>query len=216
LPKRTGESTDNAGKRWTKGDFSSASLSEINVYTAEKNSAAAENELKRSIETDEEYLPAYSAYASLLAARNQIRRSRRAIRKVVDKKPSAPVYTLLGILEEARGNSAEVEKNYRKALELAPDTPIAANNLAWFIAANNGGNLDEALQLAQKTVGKNPNVAGYYDTLGWIYYKKGLYSPAVEHLKKAVTLDESEAGEPIRQSTVISRASRNGARFDGR
>ena len=55
-------------------------------------------------------------------------------KKVVEKKPSASVYTLIGMLEEARSNSAEAEKNYRKALEITPNTPIAANNLAWLIA----------------------------------------------------------------------------------
>ena len=67
--------------------------------------------------------------------------------KIVEKKPSAPIYTLLGMLEDARGNMAEAEKDYRKALEITPETAIAANNLAWLLAENQG-NLDEALQLA--------------------------------------------------------------------
>ncbi len=163
------------------------------VFTAEKNPAAAENELKAAIETDDRYLPAYSAYASLLIAHGRIDEAVAQYGKVVERKPSAAVYTLLGMLAEAGNNPAETEKNYRKALEIAPDASVAANNLAWFIAANNQGNLDEALQLAQKTVDKNPGVAGYYDTLGWVYYKKELYAQAVEQLKKAVALDESAA-----------------------
>ena len=63
------------------------------------------------------------------------------------------------------------KRNYRKALEIAPETPIAANNLAWLIAENQG-NLDEALQLATGAVSKNQTVAGFYDTLGWVYLKK--------------------------------------------
>ena len=164
-----------------------------NVFAAENNQTAAESELKTAIETDDQYLPAYSAYAAVLVARNETERAIEQYNKIVERKPSASVYTLLGMLEEARGNQAEVEKNYRKALEIAPDAPIAANNLAWFIADNNQGNLDEALQLAQKTINKNQNIAGYFDTLGWIYYKKNLYLPAVEQLKKAVALDEAEA-----------------------
>ena len=57
---------------------------------------------------------------------------------MVEKKPAAPIYTLLGILEDARGSSAEAEKDYRKALEIASETAIAANNLAWLIVENQG------------------------------------------------------------------------------
>ncbi len=162
------------------------------VFIAEKKADSAEVELKKAIETDENYLPAYSAYAALLIAKNQTDSAIEQYKKVVEKKPSAAVYTLLGMLEEARNNSSEAEKHYRRALEITPETPIAANNLAWLIADGGQGNLDEALQLAQKTVNKNSNVAGYYDTLGWVYFKKGLYSPAVEQLKKAVVLDEAD------------------------
>ena len=163
-----------------------------NVYTAQKNAESAEAELKKAIEIDDTYLPAYSSYASILIARNQTDEAVEQYKKVVEKKPSAAVYTLIGILEESLANTPEAEKNYRRALEIAPESPIAANNLAWLLAANQG-NLDEALTLAQTVVNKNQSVAGYYDTLGWVYFKKELYSPAVEQFKKAVAFDEAEA-----------------------
>lgn len=138
------------------------------------------------------YSPAYSAYASLLAERNQIDQAVEQYNNVIAKKPSASVYTLLGMLEDGRGNTAQAENHYRKALEITPNTPIASNNLAWLITSGNG-NLDEALELAQTAVNRNSNTAGFYDTLGWIYYKKGLFSPAIEQLKRAIALDEAEA-----------------------
>ncbi len=55
------------------------------------------------------------------------------------------------------------------------------------------GNLDEAVRLAQGVVQKNPNVAGFIDTLGWVYYKKGLYGSAVEQLAESRRLDEAAA-----------------------
>ena len=70
---------------------------------------------------------------------------------------------------------------------------IAANNLAWLYAVTGKGNLDEALRLAQGVVQKNPNVAGFIDTLGWVFYKKNLHAAAVEQLRKAVSINESQA-----------------------
>ncbi len=163
------------------------------IFLAEKNVEAAEVALKRSIELDEGYLPAYSSYASLLADRNQTAEAIVQYGKVVEKQASPAIYTLIGMLEEARENFAEAEKNYRMALKLAPESPIAANNLAWLIADRGQGNLDEALKLSQTIVNKYSKTAGYYDTLGWVYFKKGLYSPAVEQFRRAVALDEADA-----------------------
>jgi tetratricopeptide (TPR) repeat protein len=162
------------------------------IFLAEKNSAAAEQELLRSIELDGSYLPAYSAYANLLVNQNRSDEAIAQYRKVVEKRPAAQAYTMLGILEDGLGRSAEAEQHYRKALEIAPGMPIAANNLAWLLTENNG-NLDEALQLATTAVNKNQTIAGYHDTLGEVFLKKGLYSPAVEQFKKAVALDESNS-----------------------
>jgi len=182
------------GKNADRKDVSAAlHYLKSDVFIAEKNGDAAEAELKKVLELDENYLPAYAAYASLLIAKNQTDSAIEQYKTAVQKKPSATLFTLLGMLEEARGQAPEAEKNYRRALEITPETPIAANNLAWLIADGGQGNLDEALRLSQGTVNKNSNVAGYYDTLGWVYYKKGLFSPAVEQLKKAVALDDADA-----------------------
>ena len=55
------------------------------------------------------------------------------------------------------------------------------------------GNLDEAVRLAQQVVQANPDVPSFADTLGWVYYQKGLYAAAADQLRKAVNIDEANA-----------------------
>ena len=108
-------------------------------------------------------------------------------RKIIERQPdSASAYTLIGILEDGRQQFEAANDNYRRALQIDQNATIAANNLAWSYAAHDKGNLDEAVRLAQGTVQKYPEVAGFADTLGWVYYKKGLHAAAVEQLQKAV------------------------------
>lgn len=184
------------------------------VFTAEKNTASAESELQTAINLDREYLPAYSAYAALLAGAGRGDEAIAQYKLIIEKRPSAQAYTMLGILEDARGGSGEAEADYRRALEIAPDDPIAANNLAWLIVEHSG-NLDEALQLATNAVSRNQSVPGYYDTLGYVYLKKGLAAPAVEQLKKAVAMEEANAlksgstpnpGYRVRLSMALARS----------
>lgn len=165
------------------------------VLSSEGKGAETEAELSTAIQLDPDYLPAYSAYAAILAGRNEIPRAIDEYKKVIAARPSASIYTMLGILEDARGNTAEAEKSYRAALELSPNSPVAANNLAWLIAETQG-NLDEALSLASSAVSGDQTVAAYYDTLGWIYLKKNLYSAAEQQFRKAIETDQRNAKAP--------------------
>jgi Flp pilus assembly protein TadD len=90
------------------------------------------------------------------------------------------------MLEDSRQNYDAAAESYRKALEIDPNTTIAANNLAWIYAAHGKGNLDDAVRLAQGIVQRFPETPGFADTLGWVYYKKGMHQAAVEQLQKAV------------------------------
>ena len=164
------------------------------VYGFQNNPQAAEAEFRRSLEIDPNYLRAYSALAAIFINTKQEDRAIAEYKKILAIRPDNPsVYTLIGMLEDARQNFDAAEQNYRKALELDQNASIAANNLSWLYAVTGKGNLDEAVRLAQSVVQRNPDVAGYADTLGWVYYKKNLFSAAAEQLQKAVNLDEAAA-----------------------
>jgi tetratricopeptide (TPR) repeat protein len=157
------------------------------VYGFEQNAEAAEGELRRALELDSNYLAAYFDLAALFVNTNQQERAIAEYRKVLDRKPDdASTYTLIGMLEDSRGNRDAAIESYRKAIELDSNAVIAANNLAWTYAVYGKGNLDEAVALAQGAVQKYPDQPGFADTLGWVYYKKGLHGAAVEQLEKVV------------------------------
>jgi tetratricopeptide (TPR) repeat protein len=175
------------------------------VLTAENKLAEAEAELKKAIDSNNDYLPAYSSYAALLVSQNQSDRAIEQYKLALQKKPDAGILTLIGMIEEERGNLDEAISSYREALKFNQRTLIAANNLAWLIAENDKGSLDEALQLAQTAVEKAPNEPGFIDTLGWVFHKKGLVNPAIEQLKRAVALDEAQSERQSKRPNALYR-----------
>jgi tetratricopeptide (TPR) repeat protein len=164
------------------------------IYGFERNPTQAEVALRKTLELDQNYIAAYSALGALFINTNQQERAIAEYQKILERRPdNATAYTLIGMLDDSRKNYDAAAESYRKALGKDQNAVIAANNLAWLYAVNGKGNLDEAVRLAQGVVQKNPNIPGFVDTLGWVYYKKGLYGAAVEQLQKAVTLDERAA-----------------------
>ena len=155
----------------------------------------AEAELRRAVELDPDYIPAYQALAALYFNLRQPERAIAEYQNITRRQPdNAGAYTLMGMVEYSRGNYDAAHDNYRRALQLDPDTTFAANNLAMLAADHGKGNLDEALQLAQSVVRRFPDEPGYVNTLGWVYYKKNLYGPAIEQLQKAVRLSSQRPG----------------------
>jgi tetratricopeptide (TPR) repeat protein len=175
---------NNAGLHFLKGQ----------VYGFERNAAGAEGEFRRALEIDANYLAAYSALGALFVNTNQQDRAIAEYTKIVERRPdNAAAYTLIGMLEMNRQNFDAAVDNYRKALAKDEHAVFAANNLAYLYAEYGKGNMDEAVRLAQSAVQANPGVSNFSDTLGWVYYKKGLYSAAAEQLKKAVSIEEQAA-----------------------
>jgi tetratricopeptide (TPR) repeat protein len=104
----------------------------------------------------------------------------------VDRVPDqAGPHILLGTIYDMQNRSDLSEKHYREALDIDPKSVPAANNLAW-ILAERGENLNQALELAQRAKARFPENAAIIDTLGWVYYKKGLYDNALTEFTDAV------------------------------
>ncbi|HSB15346.1 MAG TPA: tetratricopeptide repeat protein [Bryobacteraceae bacterium] len=105
-------------------------------------------------------------------------------RKAKDLSPNDPMaYAPLAVMLDVVGRKAEAADLYRQLLKLQPDNPLALNNLA-YVLAETGGNLDEALTLAQRARQKLPQDLNVADTLGWIYIKKNLAGNAIDIYKE--------------------------------
>ena len=150
--------------------------------------AAAEQYLRRAVEADPSLLPGYVMLAQLYLGQGRLPEARREFEALAERqsRPVGPV-TMLGILAQAAGDTATAQKHYEHVLTIDPAAPIAANNLAW-LYADQGVNLETALQLAQKATTALPNSAEIQDTLGWVYYKRQTSDRAVETLRNTVKL----------------------------
>jgi putative PEP-CTERM system TPR-repeat lipoprotein len=123
---------------------------------------------------------------------------------------------LLAQVEQRSGNAAAAIDNYRKVLANDSKNVMALNDLAYVLS--NEMKWDEAMGYAQQAKELAPGDMTVEDTLGWIYYRKGLYSSAVPHLEAAVAKAPSavrkyhlamaylKAGDRQRGATVLEQA----------
>jgi Flp pilus assembly protein TadD len=80
--------------------------------------------------TERRYLGVIAQAHDALASRDLDSARRHARAGVVLDSTRPEAFNLLGVLEEVAGRRAEAQRNYRIALELAPDYAPAAENLA--------------------------------------------------------------------------------------
>jgi len=58
--------------------------------------------------------------------------------------------------------------------------------------AEKGIRLDEAMELLEMALALEPDNGYFVDSLGWIYYQKGMYDEALKELERAVLLAEDD------------------------
>ena len=161
---------------------------EVSLYTG--NTAEAESSFRRAIDLNPNDLQAYGSLARYLAVSGRPEEVVHTYERALRTNPqSATLHMIVGSLYELRQRSQEAVERYEEAIRLDPSLAVAKNNLAYLIAEQ-GGNLDRALDLAQEAkslLPDNPNAA---DTLGWVLYKKKVPSAAIGYLR------EAESGMP--------------------
>ena len=114
---------------------------------------------------------------------------------------------LLAVKYETAGDYDAAIARYRKILSLAPDTPLALNNLAYSLAVRKG-ELREALPLAERARALAPQSGVIADTLGWIYFISGDAGRALPLLSEAARLEPANA--EIREHLATVRAALGG------
>lgn len=103
----------------------------------------------------------------------------------------ADVYFYLGVLYDRRGDKLLARQQLRRAITLDPNAAEAYNYLG-YMDVEEGLHLNEAVQLIEQAIKIDPTNAAFADSLGWAYFKKGLYDQAISELERAVQLDNAD------------------------
>jgi tetratricopeptide (TPR) repeat protein len=90
----------------------------------------------------------------------------------------------IGMIQTQLGRFGEVQKAYERLLAINPNFGPALNNLT-IIYSDQLSQLDKAYELAERARKALPDDPHAADTLGWIYFKKGLYYSALSLLEQS-------------------------------
>jgi len=153
-------------------------------YQRAGNPVAARKAFESAKALDAHVMTADLSLADLDLQEGQIGAARQRLAAIIAAEPkNLPAQMLLARAQNGAGDRTGEIETYRSILALDPSNLIALNNLAYALALTSP---DEALTFAQRAVERAPGEPSIQDTLGWIYYRKGLYGMAVGYLKTAV------------------------------
>ena len=194
-----------------------------------KRNAEAVAAFKDAMERDPNYLPPYRnlVYAQLMNHDNEaaIATLRDGIAKAANPEP---LQTELASLYEKLGKPNEAIEVYEAALRHDPHADVAANNLAMLFVnyRKDQASLDRARQLSARFSGStNPD---FLDTYGWVLYKEGDATAAVNALQNALSrtpdspvslyhlgMAQALAGQSDAARDSLSRSLKSGKTFSG-
>jgi tetratricopeptide (TPR) repeat protein len=198
------------------------------IYLAQKKVDKAETAFSEAIEEHPDFMPPYYSLARIYLSGQETQKAIDQYKTILEKNPKqAGPNMLLGTIYDMQKRFDLSEKHYRAALEADPKFAPAANNLAYLLA-DNEDKLDEALKYARIAKEKMPGEPSVMDTLGWIYYKKGLYDSAIQEFSDSLEkLPENatvqyhmgaalfKIGQKVSARTHLEKALALDANFDG-
>lgn len=156
------------------------------VYLVEKNPEMASASFQKAIDVDPDYLRSYGSLAQIFIAQKNLTSAISQYETILEKNPGiVSPHMMLGTLSEMQENYSVAEEHYRKALEIDPKFAPAANNLAYHLAERTD-KFDDALKFARIAKEQLPDDPGVMDTIGWAYYRKGLYGNAVDEFTESL------------------------------
>ncbi len=116
----------------------------------------------------------------------QFEEAEKALKKALKSDPeNTKVLFALGVLYDKWGKKEKSLEQMKKILSVEPENASALNYIG-YTYVDMGIRYDEAEKLIIKALKYKPDDPYITDSLGWLYYKKGMYKKAEIYLKKAV------------------------------
>ena len=154
-------------------------------YFSLKDVEKSETSLKQAMALDPKLPEAYTLLADIDLAKGQAEKAKADLRTAIAAKPQkVSNYMTLATQYEKEGNWGEAKKLCEQAHVIDPSAPVVAAELA-FLYLEHGGDVNQAVSLAQMAKQQMPNSPITADALGWAYYKLGSADSAIKQLKES-------------------------------
>jgi tetratricopeptide (TPR) repeat protein len=164
------------------------------LFNGKKDLPGAEANLRKAIQLDKNNVDALEKLGKVQIQEGSVDQALALYQQSIKDNPrEVGFYILCGELYESKKNWDQAKSLYQQALAIAPDNPLASNNLAYVILEQ-GGNVDVAMGMAQTARRGMPDSPNAADTLGWAYYHKGIYQSAISQFQEALRLTEKRGG----------------------
>jgi putative PEP-CTERM system TPR-repeat lipoprotein len=162
------------------------------TYAAAGDKVSSERFLRRALDHDPSYEPAYIALGQLFISQGRLAEARGEFEKISNGSPKAiGASTMVGVLMEAQGQTAQARARFEQVLNVDPNAAVAANNLAWLYAQ--AGDLAQAAPLAERAAKLLPQSAAANDTAGFVMLLRNQPDTAVDYFTRSTAIEPGNA-----------------------
>lgn len=153
----------------------------------------AKQYLKKAVSVNPNDVTALSSYGYTLSRLNEGTEAISYLKKALAISPgSIELLGTLGLVYDGLEMWDECDSTYSAALDIDSSAAIIKNNWAYSLSKRNE-RLDKALQMAKEAVEAEPLNSSYLDTIGWVYFKLGIYKEAEEFIKNSLEVGGEKA-----------------------
>lgn len=174
-----------------------------NALARQGKYGAAQAAYRRALELDPEYLFAMNNLVLALYRGGDRDPARQFLSKAQTSWPQVSFfYSTAGYLHYLEGNHPAALKSFREAIRRNPDSAAALNNAGALLLETPSPDADP-LPFLMRAIEKNPENVLFHDTLGWYYFKKGMFAEATIEIGKAFLYDPKNLEVRVHFATVL-------------
>ncbi len=181
----------------------------------------AEKAYEKAIAAGDPTREAAVMLAQIYSSRGEMDKADKLLSDSLAESPTNPELLIMrATIRHGQGRVKEAIADYRGVVDRNAEHYVALNNLAYLLATEEN-ELEEALKYAQQAKefaptivqAGQPGVAEIDDTLGWVFYLRGVYASAVVHLRDAA---EASPENPVTHYHLAMALAKSGDVAAGR
>ena len=174
-----------------------------NALARQGKGGAAQAAYRKALELDPEYLFAMNNLVLALYRGGERDQARQFLSKAQMSWPKVSFfYSTDGFLRYLEGDHRAALVAFQEAIRLNPDSAAALNNTGALLLEYPSPDADP-LPYLMRAIEKDPQNVLFRDTLGWYYFKKGLFNEATIEIGKAFLYDPKNLEVRVHFATVL-------------